>query len=620
MRQNGKINFKYLLPVVSAAICLLCTGTVQEKVMAASAQTPQGPQLNEDASQVAYTNIYFGSYPQSEVKGADLTSAITDAAYDSYGDAVVNGLKYHRLEASQTNNSEQFGNHPYRYFKWERIRWRVLSNDGKTLYVMADTGLDCQSYHDIGTAVTWKDSYLRKWLNGSFYRTAFDSSEREAIVSQEVDNAAYADSGSTDLSVTNDHLYILSLPEMSDVSYGFPSEVQNPSPCRQIQASDYAFAMGARLGAQDGTGEQCCWWWLRSPATGEENAFRYAALMNHTGAFSMYGLVENPYRAVVPVLHISLDSHAWLDTDDGTSGSGGGESAKEPLAVGAPSMQRSQNVAAFDVEAKGGLTNDYDYQWYYAPSETGSGHPISETDYQSIVWQGKALYIDLKADDVPDGLYLYCEVSDGRTTVESSRIWFSKQKKSQTITYNKGSIENNKLEHGDGFSLNAKCNGTGSAISYKSSNSKILSVSKSGKIKAKNYGKAAITITASDSPVDEYGKTEKKLTLTVVPKQVKVSKIVRERNDQGKIESVYVKWKKDKTVDGFQYNIAYNKSYTNSTNGEKAGQDNSMRLRYLDISKNKLYIRVRTYKKAGKKIYYGNWSKSCTVALDTHGQ
>ena len=43
-----------------------------------AAGLPQGPSYSEDGSQIVYTNIYFGSYPQSEVKGEALTSAITE--------------------------------------------------------------------------------------------------------------------------------------------------------------------------------------------------------------------------------------------------------------------------------------------------------------------------------------------------------------------------------------------------------------------------------------------------------------------------------------------------------------------------------------------------------------
>ena len=96
---------------------------------------------------------------------------------------------------------------------------------------------------------------------------------------------------------------------------------------------------------------------------------------------------------------------------------------------------------------------------------------------------------------------------------------------------------------------------------------------------------------------------------------MQVSKIVRTRNSQGRLESVYVEWKQDRTIDGCQYSIAYNQNYTNSTNGEKTGTDHFVRLRYLDVNKDRLYIRVRTYKKVGKKTYYGKWSKSYMLAI-----
>ena len=141
-RATGNLT-RILTAVFLLAACLAPGGKVfaqasenQAKVLAedTAADTPQGPQYNDDASQVIYTNLFFGSYPQSEVRGAALTGAVTKASYDSYGDAWVDGVKYRRVSAEQANNDEQFGDAKYRYFKWERIKWRVLANDGKTLF------------------------------------------------------------------------------------------------------------------------------------------------------------------------------------------------------------------------------------------------------------------------------------------------------------------------------------------------------------------------------------------------------------------------------------------------------------------------------------------------------
>ncbi len=140
-----------------------------------------------------WSYVYFGSYPQTEVTGDDLTAAITGASYDANGDAWVNGTKYRRMKKSDANNSYSGngyfpwnGENDYHYFKWERIKWRVLNNDGNTLFVAADKWLDCKAYHDSGSSITWENCTLRNWLNNNFYGTAFSSSEQGAIVEQTV--------------------------------------------------------------------------------------------------------------------------------------------------------------------------------------------------------------------------------------------------------------------------------------------------------------------------------------------------------------------------------------------------------------------------------------------------
>lgn len=42
---------------------------------------PQPPEYSEDGKQVTFTSLYFGSYPQSEIRDTALTTAITNASY-----------------------------------------------------------------------------------------------------------------------------------------------------------------------------------------------------------------------------------------------------------------------------------------------------------------------------------------------------------------------------------------------------------------------------------------------------------------------------------------------------------------------------------------------------------
>ncbi len=261
-----------------------------------------------------WSYVYFGSYPQTEVTGDSLTAAITGAVYDAGGDAWVNGIKYRRISKSDTNNTDDyFGNSTYRYFKWERIKWRVLNVNNSTMFVMADKGLDCKDYHDPGSSITWENCTLRNWLNNDFYGTAFGSGEQGAIVAQTVaneDNPYYNTVGGND---TRDKVYLLSLSEVMNPDYGFCEDYSTCSVSRRVKASDYAHARGAYAGN--------CWWWLRSPGN---YAYR-AAHVGSSGIVLRNGDDVNLTNAAcVPALHINLSSDLWSMADDGTSGEGGG--------------------------------------------------------------------------------------------------------------------------------------------------------------------------------------------------------------------------------------------------------------------------------------------------------
>ena len=266
-----------------------------------------------------WSYVYFGSYPQTEVKGSALTSAITEASYDANGDAWVNGMKYRRISKSDTNNDEYFGDNIYRYFKWERIKWRVLQNDGSTLFVAADKGLDCKDYHDPGVSITWEDCALRDWLNISFYNTAFSNSEQGAIISQNVvneDNPEYGTEGGNN---TNDKVYLLSIGETLNPTYGFCEDYSTYSASRCLKLSDYAHARGAWNGFSNNS---YCFWRLRSLGS-EPNLFAY---VYDDGFMVVDGWDVGNYNdtAIVPALHINIFSDFWYLADDGNGGDEGG--------------------------------------------------------------------------------------------------------------------------------------------------------------------------------------------------------------------------------------------------------------------------------------------------------
>lgn len=252
----------------------------------------------------AWGYVYFGSYPQKEIKGSALTKAIRNASYDKNGNAWVSGVRYHRATKDETEHSFDFGTQTYRYFKWEKIRWRVLDGNGTYLALLADQALDSRSYHYDGGNITWEKCTLRKWLNENFYQTAFTSKERTAIATANVTNAKNAEYGTKGGKDTSDKVYILSLQEATYRSVGF-CEGSGETSSRQIRPTDYACAMGAD---KDSTG--CCEWWLRSPGHSQD----FAANVDQDGRLSAMGWNTWYWDCgCVPMIWVKNSSSLWKE-------------------------------------------------------------------------------------------------------------------------------------------------------------------------------------------------------------------------------------------------------------------------------------------------------------------
>ena len=174
-----------------------------------------------------WSYVYFGSYPQSEVTDAKIISAI-DAALtakgQTKGDVMVNNVRYRKTDSSDTNSNKNFGSSTYRYFQWEKIRWRVLSNSGNKLFLMADLALDCRTYNETVVNTTWETSTIRSWLNGygstsngnaidyskdNFYQNAFSVSEQKAILTTAVANPKNWTFGTAAGKDTTDKIFLL---------------------------------------------------------------------------------------------------------------------------------------------------------------------------------------------------------------------------------------------------------------------------------------------------------------------------------------------------------------------------------------------------------------------------
>ena len=122
---------------------------------AVNAKQPENPVYKEKTDSTKWSYVYFGRYPQNKVTGDELDDSIINANYNKNGDAVVNGVKYRRLDEGDAEEPE------WNYYSYEPIKWRVLQNDGSTLLLLTD-----EAIYDLWGGGEYVSSRVRSMLNG----------------------------------------------------------------------------------------------------------------------------------------------------------------------------------------------------------------------------------------------------------------------------------------------------------------------------------------------------------------------------------------------------------------------------------------------------------------------
>lgn len=119
----------------------------------------------------------------------------------------------------------------------EPIQWRVLAQQGKMRLLLAEQIIAEQPYNEQYVDTYWRESSLRRWLNGVFLREAFTLTERTMILNTRVANPPNPQYRTNGGMGSVDKLFALSLEEAEDY---LPHEADR--------------ALGK-------------WWWLRSPGS-----------------------------------------------------------------------------------------------------------------------------------------------------------------------------------------------------------------------------------------------------------------------------------------------------------------------------------------------------------------
>ncbi|MDK3160484.1 DUF6273 domain-containing protein [Kamptonema cortianum] len=190
------------------------------------------------------------------------------------------------------------------------IKWRVLQNRGKELFLLSEYILDCKRYHSRDTEITWRSCNLRHWLNDEFYHTAFTDTEKQAVkMTHNTDNGE----GSPD---TEDRVFLLSVVEVNRLTD------QLGKAFRRARGTEFARikkADGCQLYVMDkyvetdyisegGTTYGCSWWWLRSQGRLKDrgNDPSRAVFIGTRASIRHYARVNRAGNGVRPALILHL--------------------------------------------------------------------------------------------------------------------------------------------------------------------------------------------------------------------------------------------------------------------------------------------------------------------------
>lgn len=215
----------------------------------------------------------------------------------------------------------------------EPIKWRVLSIDGDDMFLLADKCLDVKPYNSVKESVTWEECSVRSWLNGlngetdAFVSNAFSYDENLAIhnasIVNEKNDIIPGDTGVT----TIDKVFLLSLGEATDETYGFLSDRLAYDNARYGVPTDYAVKQGAIIGVGAFNVMANTNWWLR---TLSNNNIYTALNVAYGGSVDENVLFTNDQMAIRPAIHLNSSSNLWKYAGTIKSDGSGTEPVENP--------------------------------------------------------------------------------------------------------------------------------------------------------------------------------------------------------------------------------------------------------------------------------------------------
>ena len=491
--------------------------------------------------------------------GGEKYRAVTFSEYRPY----YTGYTSSTSNSNQDDNGYYTGN--IYYFKYEPLKWHVLNAstglvvcdsaidsqpyNNFFLYVYGEEYWgDSNKKH---FASNWENSSLRAWLNNEFYNTAFSKTQQDRIKELTRENKSTYDS-KYDSNPTSDKITLLSYDDVLNKNYGFDPSISAYDTARQRKGTDYAKCQGLYVYNWNS------WWWLRSPSYSDGvTGVGYDGWTNY---YVYFYYVNCTSEGIVPALNLTQSK---IGTSSITSGEIAAEEVTDedaprtsraaqtvyaPLANGEFTLGSAVDGNRYMVygvtDYSDGFTLTSDNLVYIDQSEGKDGkvtlsYKPSKTDSATVIVVGDfGSGIEARKVELKTGYTVTWNI-DGKTVTEiyaagdkltpptvpsKSGYTFKGWDKSVpstmpandltfTAVYEKNVEKKNvKSVSIDDISLNYKKSttlkptikaddGAKYTVEYSTSNAKVATVDKNGKVTAtkRGSGTATITCTVTDS-------------------------------------------------------------------------------------------------------------------------
>jgi len=202
----------------------------------------------------------LGDYKDAAARAAKLAQELVqdDAYFKPFREAEVGDVV--TFGTYEQDNREDNGKEP--------IRWIVIAKEGGRELLLSESVLDAQPWRtETGERNGWKGSWIRNWLNDTFYETAFSETERYLIGKTGLEYSYYRSTGSSHskrvTASTEDRVFLLDSEEK--ITYLLDDESGQRKDCYYAEPTAYALAHGA-IPFEDNpyAPEGACGWWDRS--------------------------------------------------------------------------------------------------------------------------------------------------------------------------------------------------------------------------------------------------------------------------------------------------------------------------------------------------------------------